>query len=111
MRRVSGLAEMARQAEALRRLASDEPLLTQTAIAAVIHKRALGSLDADCKSSCAAGFPDRCFCRALAIVCQVWCGAYEDPTRGATRFHKHDACPGWARARQPQALIGGWLFY
>jgi spore germination cell wall hydrolase CwlJ-like protein len=34
-----------------------------------------------------------------------------DPTRGATRYHRHDEAPGWARRRRPVALIGAYLFY
>lgn len=34
-----------------------------------------------------------------------------DPTRGATRFHRHDEAPDWARYLSPVALIGRYLFY
>ena len=34
-----------------------------------------------------------------------------DPTRGATRFHRHDERPEWARHHLPVALIGRYLFY
>ena len=34
-----------------------------------------------------------------------------DPTRGATRFHRHDEAPVWARHLLPTALIGAYLFF
>ena len=34
-----------------------------------------------------------------------------DPTRGATRFHRHDEAPVWARHLIPTALIGAYLFF
>jgi len=34
-----------------------------------------------------------------------------DPTRGANRFHRHDRFPDWARASEPVALIGAFVFY
>ena len=58
-----------------------------------------------------AGFADYEFCKAFGVVCLLWCGEYDDPTHGATCFHKHDETPVWARSRLPQALIGHWMFY
>lgn len=55
--------------------------------------------------------PDAAFCRALATVCLALAGDLADPTGGATRFHRHDEMPEWARRREPVALIGAWFFY
>lgn len=55
--------------------------------------------------------PDAAFCRALATVCLALAGDLADPTGGATRFHRHDEMPEWARRRKPVALIGAWFFY
>ena len=38
-------------------------------------------------------------------------GEGPDPTRGATRFHRHDETPDWSRRSIPVALIGHYLFY
>jgi hypothetical protein len=46
--------------------------------------------------------------------CRIRLGApppAADPTRGATRYHRHDRFPGWARLAEPVALIGGFVFY
>ncbi len=51
-----------------------------------------------------------CF-KSLSIVAGVFAGLYEDPTNGATRFHRHDQCPGWAEKMQPCALLGPYLYY
>jgi len=54
---------------------------------------------------------DRDYLLALAALCQALAGAEADPIQGATRFHPHTECPGWAARETPRALIGGYLFY
>jgi hypothetical protein len=56
-------------------------------------------------------FEDRTFCRAFAILCQVWAGDRIDLTSGATRAHRHDVTPRWAAHARATALIGPWMFY
>lgn len=51
------------------------------------------------------------FCRALATVCLVCSGDIADPTQGATRFHRHDEMPEWARLAEPRALLGRRFYY
>ncbi len=51
-----------------------------------------------------------CF-ESLAIVAGILAGLYEDPTNGATRFHRHDQCPGWSKNLQPCALLGPYIYY
>lgn len=57
------------------------------------------------------GFHDPAYCLAFSNVCVVVSGQSDDPTRGATHFHRHDRLPPWARDREPLALIGSWFFY
>ncbi len=54
---------------------------------------------------------DTGFCRAFAVACLVLSGDIEDPTGGATHFHRHAENPKWARRATPKALIGRHLFY
>ncbi|MEM1104071.1 MAG: hypothetical protein AAGH48_08185 [Pseudomonadota bacterium] len=35
----------------------------------------------------------------------------DDPTRGATRMHRHDCDPAWASRHVPTGLFGPWLVY
>lgn len=49
--------------------------------------------------------------RAIAIACLVVSGDLEDPTDGATHFHRHSEDPEWAQAAMPKALIGGYIYY
>lgn len=49
--------------------------------------------------------------RAFAIACLVVSGDMEDPTGGATHFHRHTENPEWALAATPKALIGSYLYY
>ncbi len=49
--------------------------------------------------------------RSLAIVAGVFAGLYEDPTDGATRFHRHDRAPEWAAGLQCTALLGPYMYY
>ena len=56
--------------------------------------------------------PDEQTClKSLSIVAGVFAGLYEDPTQGATRFHRHDHSPAWAVNLQPCALLGPHLYY
>lgn len=57
------------------------------------------------------GAADRDYMLALAALCRALAGAETDPTQGATHFHPHTECPGWAARETPRALIGGYLFY
>jgi hypothetical protein len=54
---------------------------------------------------------DKSFCRAFAVACLVLSGDIDDPTSGATHFHRHAENPKWARRATPKALIGRHLFY
>ena len=49
--------------------------------------------------------------RAMARVCRVAAGEEADITRGATRCHRHDEAPRWARSAEATALIGDLIFY
>jgi hypothetical protein len=49
--------------------------------------------------------------RAFAIACLVVSGDMEDPTAGATHFHRHTENPEWAQAATPKALIGSYVYY
>jgi len=49
--------------------------------------------------------------RAFAIACLVVSGDMEDPTGGATHFHRHTENPDWAQAATPKALIGSYVYY
>lgn len=49
--------------------------------------------------------------RALALICNVWSLDYDDPTQGATRFHRHDVTPDWAKGLDANALIESRLYY
>ncbi len=44
-------------------------------------------------------------------VWYVCTGLASDPTRGATRFHRHELCPGWSAHLAPSTLIGEWIYY
>lgn len=61
-----------------------------------------------CQAACSA--PDSIL-RSLSIVSGVFAGLYEDPTRGATRFHRHDETPSWAEGRPSNALLGPYIYY
>lgn len=56
-------------------------------------------------------FTEPMLARAFAVACLVLSGDLDDPTDGATHFHRHDENPRWARRATPKALIGGHLFY
>lgn len=58
-----------------------------------------------------AGLPDPAFCRAFAVACLVLSGDMDDPTNGATHFHRHSDNPDWALGLRPKALIGQHFFY
>ena len=64
----------------------------------------------DFSSTCPETAVEPCF-KSLSIVAGVFAGLYEDPTNGATRFHRHDCCPSWAENMQPCALLGPYLYY
>lgn len=49
--------------------------------------------------------------QAFAIACLVMSGDMEDPTDGATYFHRHTENPHWARRARPKALIGSYIYY
>ena len=49
--------------------------------------------------------------KALSIVTGVFAGLYDDPTNGATRFHRHDHCPEWSETLQASALLGSYIYY
>lgn len=49
--------------------------------------------------------------KSLSLVTGVFAGLYDDPTRGATRFHRHDRTPSWAQGRVPNALLGSYMYY
>tara|TARA_R110000868_G_scaffold244926_4_gene501414 strand:+ start:9434 stop:9883 length:450 start_codon:yes stop_codon:yes gene_type:complete len=51
------------------------------------------------------------FARAFAVACLVLSGDIDDPTGGATHFHRHTLNPKWARRATPKALIGQHMFY
>ncbi len=51
------------------------------------------------------------FIALLSHVAGVFAGLYSDPTKGATRFHRHNRSPNWARNRQSTALLGERLYY
>lgn len=84
----------------LRRLAQDEGEEGRAALAWALANRNVPERA-----------PDREFLLALAALCRVFAGEDDDPTRGATHFHPHTECPGWAVWETPQALIGGHFFY
>lgn len=48
---------------------------------------------------------------SLSIVAGVFAGLYDDPTNGATRFHRHDHTPAWADGLQCTALLGPYIYY
>jgi len=48
---------------------------------------------------------------AVSIVTGVFAGLYDDPTNGATRFHRHDHCPNWSKTLQASALLGSYIYY
>ena len=56
-------------------------------------------------------FGEASFARAFAVACLVLSGDIEDPTGGATHFHRHTLNPKWARRAVPKALIGQHMFY
>lgn len=64
----------------------------------------------DFSSTCRAAHLETRF-KSLSIVAAVFAGLYEDPTHGATRFHRHDQCPDWSRNLRPCALLGPYLYY
>lgn len=114
----SGLAGMMRLALAIRDLMEDEGEEGRVAIAcAVLNRmRRFGPDDEDGgpQGGAAARAPDvfdPVLCRALAVACLVLSGDLDDPTDGATHFHRHTEQPGWARRATPKALIGRHIFY
>lgn len=52
----------------------------------------------------------RTFQQALACVALVFDGLLPDPTKGASRVHRHDEEPGWADGYEATALIGALMF-
>tara|TARA_R110002124_G_scaffold81373_2_gene214499 strand:- start:88 stop:477 length:390 start_codon:yes stop_codon:yes gene_type:complete len=68
-----------------------------------------GSGGAAGESAC--DFGDASFARAFAVACLVLSGDIDDPTCGATHFHRHTLNPKWARRAVPKALIGQHMFY
>ena len=104
------LAEMARLAAAVGKLAEGEDDEGRLAIAWTLLNRLGRSRKRD-GGPAGADFADRDFLLALAALCRAWAGAAPDPTRGATHFHPHTELPRWARHKAPNALIGGNLFY
>lgn len=67
--------------------------------------------DANAAKLAQVGFEDAAYCRAFAVGCQVWGGLINDPTGGATHYHRHDIEPAWAKSMTPKALIGAHMFY
>ncbi len=59
----------------------------------------------------ACDFGEASFARAFAVACLVLSGDIDDPTGGATHFHRHNLNPKWARRATPKALIGQHMFY
>jgi spore germination cell wall hydrolase CwlJ-like protein len=108
------LIELTRMAELVRTEAGGECELSRVAVAWAIRNRGMAGAAAiprDGTEASGAGRDGPAFWRALAAVCLVWSGEREDPTHGATRFHRHDELPGWARGREPVALIGSRFYY
>ncbi len=48
---------------------------------------------------------------AMSAACQAVAGEVLDPTRGATRCHRHDTEPDWAAAHVATAILGDVVFY
>ncbi|MEQ8379557.1 hypothetical protein [Parvibaculum sp.] len=94
----AGPVQLARELSAVARGEEDEGRL---ALAFALVNRISGR--------CAG--PDRELALALSAVCRALAGEEPDPTHGATQFHSHTECPGWAANEAPTALIGGHLFY
>lgn len=110
------LAGMMRLALAIRDLMDDEDEEGRVAIAcaALNRMRRFGPDDGGSQGGAAAhapGLADPGLCRALAVACLVLSGDLDDPTGGATHFHRHTEHPEWARRATPKALIGRHLFY
>ena len=118
--------DMNRLAKCLWSVAAQEAEETQVAVAWLAHnliKREGLSVEESCARvrllwsdgvphlDACREFDDRKFCRAFAILCQVWAGDRGDPTAGATNAHRHDESPVWAETASATALIGPWIFY
>lgn len=110
--------EIARLAVAIREVLEDEDDEEgQVALACAIlnHMRRFGpSGEGGGGASAHVGVwdvTDTGFCRAFAVACLVLSGDIDDPTDGATHFHRHVESPRWARRATPKALIGRHLFY
>lgn len=54
---------------------------------------------------------DRNFRICLRIARRAIAGVIDDPTSGATHYHRRGLLPPWARGRAPSAEIGEHLFY
>ena len=54
---------------------------------------------------------DRAYAACRRIARRALSGALEDPVGEATRYHREDASPLWARDLPPLAEVGGFLFY
>lgn len=115
----AALKEMMRLALAIRDLMEDEEEDGRVAIACAALNRMRrygpeGEGGGGAPSGPAAharDFSDPALCRAIAVACLVLSGDLEDPTGGATHFHRHTEEPGWARTATPKALIGQYMFY
>lgn len=88
----------------------------QVALACAIlnRMRRFGPDDSGTGGAAGAGncdFADAAFARAFAVACLVLSGDIDDPTGGATHFHRHSRNPKWARGAVPKALIGQHMFY
>jgi hypothetical protein len=119
--------EMIRIAQTLWSVAARESEETQVAVAWLAHnliKREGLTVDESCMrlsglwgnavprpAETCREFEDQDFCRAFAILCQVWAGDRSDPTAGATSAHRHDEEADWAETASATALIGPWIFY
>ncbi|MBL4720123.1 MAG: cell wall hydrolase [Alphaproteobacteria bacterium] len=51
----------------------------------------------------------RAYCKRIARRAVM--GVLEDPTKGATNFHRESTCPAWSRGYFPCAWFGARLFY
>lgn len=54
---------------------------------------------------------DRNFRACLRIARRAIAGVLDDPTNGATHYHRTGLLPPWTRGRTPSAAIGNHLFY
>ncbi len=78
----------------------------------------IGQVASDCavrkmgdnSSFCVNSASEPCL-ESLSIAAGVFAGLYEDPTHGATRFHRHDQCPAWSKTLEASALLGPYVYY